>query len=606
MKKILLIEPKPSAYNVYSAFYLPRLGLPLLGAILRKHGYEVDIYLQNKNNVPIRKIREADLVGVTTTTSTSYKAYKMARLARSFGKPVILGGSHVTFKPEEALQHSDVVVRNEGEEATPKVVEALLNGGSLDNIMGISFMKDGEMVSTQDAPFVSNLDALPFPDMGLIRGRGKVNVSVQTSRGCPHKCTFCSVTPMFGHKYRFRSPENVVEELEMYKNQKIFFCDDNFTAIPSHTKNLLELMKRKKVELKRWTAQTRVEIARDDELLSLMRSTGCAYVYIGFESVNPRTLEKFNKKQDVDDIRYSIERYHQHGIGVHGMFVLGSDEDDLTTVRDTLRFANEMKIDSVQFLSLIPFPGTIIYTELESEKRIFTHDWRMYDGHHVVYTPKLMTSRQLQESSVKAMLDFYSFPNVIAQLINRNIRNLAIRFLGFYLLRKSLVYNRDFAKGLIENEYSSVQPVPRQGFVFNEGDKWFHIYRLIENIFGALKAQKLNIQYLEELKTRSSFFRLTGALDGFFHSNLVAFSVFHAVLKGKINIVINFKQVKSIKPRVMKYLTKCLVSLEKVHRSLFIVGLDPQNRSLMLSTAKAVPCFEFFDTEDDLLEYLAP
>ena len=605
-KKILFIEPKPSAYNVYSAFYLPRLGLPLLGAILKKHGYHVDIYLQNKNNVPIRKIREADLVGITTTTSTCYEAYKIARLARSFGKPVVLGGSHVTFKPEEGLQHADVVVRNEGEAATPRVVEALVAGAPLDDIPGISFIRDGEIISTPDAPFISDLDALPFPDLSLIRGRGKVNVAVQTSRGCPHRCVFCSVTPMFGHKYRFRSPENVVEELAMYRDQGIFFCDDNFTAVPSHTRELLELMREKKVGLKGWSAQTRVEIARDDELLALMRSTGCGYVYIGFESVNPRTLEQFNKKQDVDDIRHCIERYHHHGIGVHGMFVLGSDEDDAQTVRDTLTFANKMKIDSVQFLTLTPLPGTKTYAELKSAKRIFTFDWRLYDGHHVVYTPKLMTAKQLQETSMQAMLDFYSLPSVLSQAAQRNMRNLAVRFLGFHLVREAIFHNRDFAKGIDRNEFLSAQASPRQGFIFDDGGKWVRMIQFMEKLDSGLKVPGLKILYSEELKTRASFLHLKGVLEDFSHSNLVALSVLQSVLKGKTSLVINFNLVKSIKPRALKYLAKCLATLEKLHRSLFIVGLDPPNRSLMLAACNDVPCFEFFDTEDALLKYLVP
>lgn len=411
---------------------------------------------------------------------------------------------------------------------------------------------------------------------------------------------------MFGHKYRFRSPENVVEELKRYKNEGIFFCDDNFTAVPAHTKELLELMKINKVGLKGWSAQTRVDIAHDDELLALMRSTGCGYVYIGFESVNLKTLERFNKKQDVDDNRYCIERYHHHGIGVHGMFVLGSDDDDAGTVRDTLRFANEMKIDSVQFLTLTPLPGTKTFAALEAENRIFTHDWRLYDGHHVVYTPKLMTAKQLQETSLKAMMDFYSLPNVLSLAAQRNMRSLAIRFLGFHLVREGRFHNRDFAKGINKNEFLSAKASPLPGFIFDDGDRWVRMIRFMEKIDAGFQKPGLKISYSEELKTRASFIRLKGVLEDFSHSNLVALSVLQAVIKGKTSLVLNFDKVRRIRPRALKHLARFLTTLEKAHRSLFIVGLDPSNRRQMLATTSGVPCFDFFDTEDALLNYLVP
>ena len=157
----------------------------------------------------------------------------------------------------------------------------------------------------------------------------------------------------------------------------------------------------RQIGLKGWGAQVRVEVARDEELLQLLQRAGCKIVYIGLESINPATLENYNKQQTVEDINLSIRRFHQHGIRVHGMFVFGSDFDTVQTIRDTVDFALKARVDSVQFLTLTPLPGTPLL-KAGSGGRLLTRDWELYDGHHAVFQPALMTPEQLQEETVKA------------------------------------------------------------------------------------------------------------------------------------------------------------------------------------------------------------
>ena len=167
---------------------------------------------------------------------------------------------------------------------------------------------------------------------------------------------------------------------------------------------LFEELKKRKIK---WSAQVDVHIADDEHFLSLMKESGCNYLYIGFESVNDKTLKSYGKHQDRGDIEKCAKRLHKHNIRKHGMFVFGSDEDKPETVEDTVRFCRKNNIESVQFLVLTPLPGTKDYQELGD--RVVIKDWNLYDGHHAVFSPKNFTREQLQELAIKGMEKFYSW-----------------------------------------------------------------------------------------------------------------------------------------------------------------------------------------------------
>jgi anaerobic magnesium-protoporphyrin IX monomethyl ester cyclase len=404
MASIALVEPQAPGYHVYSFAALPRLGLPSIGAVLRDLGHQVRIYCQGLTGLPLAEILKADLVGISTTTSTAPEAYRIADLCRSHGLPVLLGGVHATFEPQEALQHADCCVIGEAEDVIGEVVERLLEGTQPPIVDSAALGPAGETGVCR----VADLDALPFPDLSLIQGwrAGSITPMV-TSRGCPYDCSFCSVTPMFGRRYRFRSTELVLEELSYLQPRRVFFYDDNFAASPRRTRELLEDMLR----LPRppdWMAQVRADITSDRELVALMQASGCSRVFIGYESISPAVLDSYNKQLSVEQILESVRILHEHGIKVHGMFVLGADEDDESTIRQTLRFALQHALDSVQFLILTPLPGTRMFELLERAKRIFLRDWSLYDGHHVVYEPLKIKAATLQREAWKAQKRFYS------------------------------------------------------------------------------------------------------------------------------------------------------------------------------------------------------
>ena len=450
MKRITMIEPGAPGYHVFTKVLLPRLGLPILGAMLKSRGYEVRIFCQDISEIDYSYAFGSDMVMISTLTCTAPLAYGIADRFRSRGIPVVIGGPHATYMPDEALEHADFVMKGESEGTLYEFMEAWEKGTSMKGVRGLSCWEGAAVRHNANLPLMTDLDALPFPDLTLIEGHEEMRIMpVQTSRGCPFNCTFCSVTKMWGRRYRMRSVENVLDEIEHVGSRDLFFYDDNFTANKARAKDLLREMLNNGITPE-WMAQTRVDVVEDRELLELMKATNCYTLYIGFESINPKTLAAYNKKQTVGDIKESIELLHQYGVKVHGMFVLGADEDDTETITETAQFAKTMRIDTVQFMILTPLPGTKTYQMLEEEDRIFTKDWSLYDGHHVVFEPKKMTPFELQTRTFKAMKKFYSQWKSLGYLITFRFLKMLYHFYARQLISQWESANRDFLNALEE------------------------------------------------------------------------------------------------------------------------------------------------------------
>ncbi len=455
--RVTLIEPKAPGVHVYAKFKLPRLGLPLLGAMLeRELGIRPTIIFQELGGIDWNEVAESDLVGISTITTTALEAYSILERVKQLADiPVIMGGAHVTFLPEEALEKgADYVMRGEGEYAFVELVKRIRAGDDdMSSIPGLSYRAGDGFVHNPLSKKIEHLADLPWPDLTMIRNYEKIRtIPIMTSRGCPYNCKFCSVTKMFGRRYRFRDTEDVLAELQMLgersRRASFFFYDDNFTARPKRTKELLRGMIDRGIKVN-WTAQARVDVVKDEEMLALMRESGCTFLYLGLESINPRTLESYRKEQTVQDISEAVKKLHEYKIRVHGMFVLGSDEDDLKTIKETVRFARGMKIDTVQFLILTPFPGTETYDELFSQGRILVEDWSKYSGHHVVFEPLKMTPYQLQkEGSIRSMRRFYSLWQCWKLGLRFRWWDFAIYAYAHHGVHRFRSLNKDFLKEL--------------------------------------------------------------------------------------------------------------------------------------------------------------
>ena len=439
LKKLVFVEPKSTHLHIYSRVCIPRLGSVLLATIMRGKGYDVRVYIEDIHAIDMQEVLSADLVAISAITSTAPQSYRLADTVRDAGKLVVLGGTHTSFLPEEGLAHADFVIRGEGEFAFQELVDALQAGEGFEKIQNLSYLTADRAVHNPERPKIPNLDVNPIPDYALITGwkPGGV-ISVATSRGCPFSCTFCSVPGMYGHAFRTHSIERVLEELAVHKgNMYTFFADDIFTANKKRVKELLRGMITRGLT-PQWGAQVRTETVDDPELLQMMRDSNCFNVYVGFESINPRTLKLFNKKQDLAKIERSIERFHAHKIRIHGMFVVGSDEDDLETLDATAEFALKHDIDSVQFMIMTPIPGSPDYDTLfdHGEKYIISKNWQFYDGHHVVHQPRKLSPYELQIGAIGAMEKFYSWRGIAKKLAKRDMYSATIRYWGKKMLRE--------------------------------------------------------------------------------------------------------------------------------------------------------------------------
>jgi radical SAM superfamily enzyme YgiQ (UPF0313 family) len=433
LRKLVFVEPKSTHLHVYSRVCIPRLGSVLLGTIMQNRGYDVRVYIEDIQAIDMGEVRSADLVAISAITSTAPQSYRLADQARAAGAVVVLGGTHTSFLPEEGLQHADFVVRGEGEFAFQELVEAIQAGEGFEKIQNLSYATPQGPVHNPERPKIPNLDVNPIPDYRLIEGwkPGGV-VSIATSRGCPFSCTFCSVPGMYGHAFRTHSIDRVLEELALHRdNLYTFFADDIFTANKKRVKELLTRMIERNLT-PQWGAQVRTETVDDPELLRLMRDSNCFNVYVGFESINPRTLKLFQKKQDLAKIERSIERFHAHNIRIHGMFVVGSDEDDLETIDATAEFSLKHDIDSIQFMILTPIPGSPDWETLygHGDKYVISRNWSFYDGHHVVHQPRRMSPYELQIGAIRAMQKFYSWRGIAQKLWKRDKYYAVIRYWG--------------------------------------------------------------------------------------------------------------------------------------------------------------------------------
>ncbi len=448
MLKITFIEPRAAGIHVYTKFKMPRMGLPTMATRARELGHTVRVYIEDVGKVDFRAACDADLVCISTITTTAPRAYAFADKFRQRGLPVLMGGPHPTAWPQEALEHADWVLRGEADDTFFEFLEKFEKGHELTSIAGLSYRTELGCVNNPLQTNLVDLDTLPIPDLTLIEGWRRMRIlPVMTSRGCPYNCAFCSVTKMFGRRYRFRSPEKIVDELEQAMALKrwffTFFVDDNFIANRRRAKELMRLMIERKVT-PRWSAQVRVEVAKDDEMLDLMRRSNCRFVYVGLESINPETLKLYNKHQSLEDIERCIRKLHAHKIRIHGMFVFGADTDTVRTMRDTSRFARRMQIDTVQFMILCPLPDTETYHQLESEGRILVRDWSLYDAQHVVFKPKNMSPLQLHLETWNALARFYSPREIAKRYLRFDFFGGFLRTYGNRVNKQWLRFNSEF------------------------------------------------------------------------------------------------------------------------------------------------------------------
>ncbi len=444
------------AKDVYSLFRFPARGVPLLEAICRRAGYE-DIVTINPqyNRVPGRldggdwkRFADTDVLGLSVITRTANQSFELARRVRVVNPRVkiLFGGPHSTALPEESLQFGHVVVTHEGDYTLPLLLERLednLWDPYLTDLQGVNYLgRDSEIIRNPDRPYLTSeeLSALPFPVYSDQVSRGITHNVVNTSRGCPYECEFCSVIENFGRGFRFLSDDAAVALIchtIQLNGKRIFFGDDIFAANRARTTRLLERLLSEGVRMPCWFAQVRVETAQDRELLRLMKRANCVMVFVGLESVNEDTLKLFKKHVTLEKNRAAIAAFKEAGIRVHGMFVLGSDADTSQTLTETLKFARDSRLTTAQFFALTAVPGPPLTRRLAEEKRIIAWgDWQLFDAQHAVVCPSRISPSELQAGIFRLSRQFYSASEALRHLIHGRWFDFAIRLRGSFLTRR--------------------------------------------------------------------------------------------------------------------------------------------------------------------------
>jgi radical SAM superfamily enzyme YgiQ (UPF0313 family) len=347
-----------------------------------------------------------DLVGISVNSKTAARAYAIADTYRRRGSKVVLGGIHVTALPQEGLLHADAVVSGEAEWLWGDVLRDARAGklGSTRNLLRRAIYKDSEY---------RPLDGLPLPKRDLVKSMRYVPFDVvQTTRGCPFPCEFCSVSTYNGNKFRFRPVGEVVAELETC-GPRVLFGDDNVMIHQKYSHELFEAM----VPLrKHWVAQASLAGLHRAENIDIMARAGCRALFIGFESVADVAVRGAGKKQNKPQ-KYTeiVRRLADSGIAVWGSFIFGLDDDSPDAFERTVEFCVESKITMALFALLTPYPGTALYKRLKAENRLTKDQWWLSSDHDTdapFYAPATMSREALREGWVRAWRSMYNLDSI--------------------------------------------------------------------------------------------------------------------------------------------------------------------------------------------------
>ncbi len=399
---IHLINPKTDSLTtrpIYlnRALYSPLAGLLAVAAAIPSDRYEV--VLTDENIEPIDFGLKADLVGVSAMTSYVNRGYEIADLFRAKGVPVVMGGVHPSFMPEEALRHCDAVVIGEVE----LVIDRLLDD-----------LERGEMRGKYKADRLHPMVGMKMPRYDLLKKNRYVNRTfVQTSRGCHQGCTFCAEPLMNGLKFRYRPVDEVIHEIENCGARTISINDADFFGTPERPKEVMRALLGRGVK---WQAGVTSKLAGDDRMLELAARSGCTMLSIGFESISRDTLKSVHKHvNQPDHFAALVEKIHSYGIIVFGLFMFGFDGDDVSVFDETVKFNTAANYDACAYSTLTPYPGTLTWYDMKRANRIVSYDWTMYDQGHVVYRPARMSADELRLGMSGAYEKFYSGKSIASR-----------------------------------------------------------------------------------------------------------------------------------------------------------------------------------------------
>ncbi|MBW8887695.1 MAG: B12-binding domain-containing radical SAM protein [Fibrobacteres bacterium] len=383
------MEPLPAAY-------LAALAAPY-----------ADISFHDDRMEAIPYDEPADLVAISVETYTAKRAYQIATEYRKRGVPVVMGGFHATLIPEEVMEYAEAIVIGEGEQLFPRLLEDF---------------RAGRMKRVYRAEGRSEIGSIR-PDRSIFAGKRYLKIGlVEAARGCHFKCDFCAITTYFGATQSRRPIDNVIAEIRSIKDGRklFFFVDDNIVSHPKWAKEFYRALIPLKI---RWVSQATLTMAQDNELMDLMKRSGCQGVLIGFETLDPANLKAMNKR--FNEVKGGfpavISKLNRHGLRLYATFIFGYDADTPESFARTVAFCKEQNIFMVAFNHITPFPGTQLYKRLEKEGRLLYGKWWLDDRYQYGQVPfkTVLPPELIQEECVKARKSFYSLGSILKRLRNR-------------------------------------------------------------------------------------------------------------------------------------------------------------------------------------------
>jgi radical SAM superfamily enzyme YgiQ (UPF0313 family) len=404
---IVLVLPRyynPEKGQHHKPFMIfPNIVLPTLAAITPEP-HKVSIMDENVEDLHIPD--DTDLVAITAYTRNVQRGYQIADACRAKGIPVIMGGIHVSFMIEEALRHCDSVISGEGEALWPQILEDTQN----DDLKPV--YKGGQSQDLNELP-VPRWDLLkldkyfkPVPTLKM------PIMSIQTSRGCPHKCDFCTVPVFAGGKMRYRDPEHLLREIDAFGAEFFSIADDNLIVNPDAAADLFRTLARRKIG---WFGFFDTQTLKRPELVELAAKAGCRRAFLGIESIHPNELatvnKKFNRPEKYEDL---IKLFHKNGIAVDVGILFGFEDETLESTIETIEELKRCRVETAIFSVMTPFPGTALYNR--TVDKLIHKDWDRYTGEEVVWaregTDPELTRKLLQFAFEK----FYSVPSILQRV----------------------------------------------------------------------------------------------------------------------------------------------------------------------------------------------
>lgn len=416
--RLLLVLPaeiRKGSYSAHSLHLCPPLGVQIIASLTPK---DIDVELIDENVEEIDFSRDYDFVGISSTSATAKRAYKIASIYKAKNTKVIMGGIHPTVCPNEALKYCDSVVIGEAENVWGKIIRDYRSG---------KLNKKYKSNRPADLKNYSKINS------NLIDGKKYLcSNAVETSRGCPYSCKFCSISNVFGEKYRYRPIKDVIEQLISSNSTEVIFIDDNIIGDFDRAKKLFnELVK---LNIK-WSGQATLDIATNEELLNLAKKSGCVSLFIGIESCDEKTLKEIcNKPITSIDRICAIKKIQRAGISVFASFMFGFDSETDNIFKKTHDFISDADPQLIRLAALTPYPGTKMYKSFLKEKKIREGFWLNNDyffQNLPVYKLKNYSLLTLKDGTFYILNNFYSLKSIFRRAIRTRI-NL-IYFFGMSL-----------------------------------------------------------------------------------------------------------------------------------------------------------------------------